>query len=112
MICPHCHKEFSVVPEKRKVKSDFTLPGWIDPEVWQGFEEMRQKIRSPLTNRARNMTVNQLEIFRAQGHDPNAVLDESTRMGWRGVFLPRAGKQNALEVRNRKIAEEFPDDLD
>ena len=62
------------------------LPDWISTEAWEGFDAMRRKSRHPLTPRAAKLVVNELAKLRAAGHDPNAVLDQSTRNGWRDVF--------------------------
>lgn len=63
-----------------------TLPEWIDSEAWDGYEEMRRKIRKPMTDRARSMAVRELERLKADGYDPNAVLDQSTFNSWQGLF--------------------------
>lgn len=62
------------------------LPDWIDAEAWSGFVEMRRKIRKPMTERAARLTVRDLEKLKAAGQDPNAVLDQSTKRCWQGVF--------------------------
>lgn len=65
----------------------FALPEWIDPDVWQGFEEMRRKIRKPLTDYARRLIVRQLErIWREYHHPPAEVLEQSIMLGYQGVF--------------------------
>ena len=62
------------------------LPDWVPRQAWAGFEETRKKLRKPLTEYAVNLIVKRLNDFRAAGHDPGAVLDQSTEMGWQGVF--------------------------
>jgi hypothetical protein len=64
----------------------FTLPEWIDREAWKGYEEMRVKIRKPLTDRARVLIVRDLEELCRAGQDAKEVLDVSTKKGWQGVF--------------------------
>lgn len=67
------------------------LPEWIDQEAWDGFCEMRRAMKKiPFTDRAQKMVLKSLYDLRAAGHDPNAALDQSTLMGWRDVFPPRA----------------------
>ena len=61
----------------------FTLPPIIRPEVWQGFEEMRKRIRKPMTDHMRKLIVGKLKRL---GGDPNRILEESTMNGWPGVF--------------------------
>ncbi len=62
------------------------LPDWIDVEAWEGYEEMRRKIRKPMTDRARTLAVRELEKLKAAGNDPNEVLDQSTLHSWQGLF--------------------------
>lgn len=71
---------------RAKARVGLVLPGWIDPQIWKGYEEMRKKMRAPLTERAKQTTLGTLDKLRAQGHDANAVLDQSIQRGWRGVF--------------------------
>lgn len=61
-------------------------PAWIDSEVWAGFVASRKKIRFPLTPYAARLILRQVEKLKAAGADPNEVLDQSTRNGWRDVF--------------------------
>jgi hypothetical protein len=79
----------SISKSKEKEKAtpaDFRPPVWIDPKAWAGFVEMRKRERHPLTQRACEIIVKKLDVMMANGHDPNAVLDQSTANGWRGVF--------------------------
>lgn len=67
------------------------LPEWITTnqplrEAWDGFVEMRKKIKHPLTKRATELAVYELEKLRNAGHDPVAVLNRSTLNDWRGLF--------------------------
>ena len=75
--------ESVTVPEK---PLGFVLPKWIDSDAWAGFEEMRKKIRAPLTDRARAGIVKELQKICALGDNGAAILDQSTRNSWRGVF--------------------------
>lgn len=61
-------------------------PDWVQPEAWSGFVAMRKRERHPLTPRAAALVIAELERLRAAGDDPSAVLDQSTRNGWRDVY--------------------------
>ncbi len=75
-----------------KQQSHFVLPDWIGADSWQGYEEMRKRIRKPMTDRARKLAIADLENLRSHGEDPAAVLDQSTMNGWQGLFeLRRTG---------------------
>lgn len=65
------------------------LPQYIDPEAWDGFTDMRRRIRAPLTPRAAKLILYELQRIKDAGHDPNAALDQSTMLGWRDVWPPK-----------------------
>lgn len=65
------------------------LPDWIDPEVWTGFEEMRVKIKKPMTDRARELVVIELGKLKASGEDHHASLNQSTLNDWQDVYRVR-----------------------
>lgn len=64
----------------------FVLPDWIPKEHWDAYEEMRNKIRKPMTDAARRMAVLKLGNLNEQGHPPNQVLRQSVFNGWQGLF--------------------------
>jgi hypothetical protein len=65
------------------------LPEWIDRDAWAAYEEMRKKIRKPMTARAREIIIGKLEKFASQGIEPTAVLEQSIANCWQDVFEPR-----------------------
>lgn len=74
--------------QEQKQKKDkgprFALPAWVPSDVWQAFEEHRQRLRKPMTDRARVLMLRELEKLRPA--DPGAVLEQSIRKGWQDVF--------------------------
>ncbi len=62
------------------------LPDWLNKETWSAFKETRQKMRAPLTNSAAKLLLTKLSRFRADGDDPNLVLEQSITNGYRGIF--------------------------
>lgn len=62
------------------------LPGYVDKDAWEGFVEMRRKIKAPLTVRAATLILFELQRIKDAGHDPNASLDQSTMKCWRDVW--------------------------
>jgi hypothetical protein len=70
----------------REKKESLALPDWIEKESWDGFVAMRKAIRKPLTPRAMQLTVRELEKLLSAGEDVNAVLNQSTMNSWQGVF--------------------------
>jgi hypothetical protein len=62
------------------------LPTWIDSNLWHDYLEMRKKIRKPATLRAQELVIKKLDELRAEGQDPNRVLEQSIENSWQGVF--------------------------
>ena len=94
------------IKEKPKNKSSaqtapFVLPDWIPVEEWNGFVEMRQRMRSPLTSRAKYLCISKLASLLQQAQRPEAVLNQSVENGWKGLF-PLNGKS----VRDEAIRTE------
>lgn len=51
------------------------------------YAEMRKKIRAPLTDRARELTISELEKLAPGDTEMQIlILDQSVQKGWRGVF--------------------------
>lgn len=75
--------------EEKKTKSHFVLPSWIPSDAWDAFEESRKKLRKPLTDRARQLSVAELQRLRDQGHAPVAVIERAVLRGWL-TFYPLA----------------------
>jgi hypothetical protein len=67
----------------------FVLPDWVPKEPWQGFEAMRQRIKKPLSDRAKRMAVNKLDDLRKQGHDAAKVLEQSEFNQWQDLYAPK-----------------------
>ena len=65
------------------------LPAYLDPDAWQGFAEMRTKIKKPMTTRAAKMILTELQKIKDAGHDANAALDQSTMHCWLDVYAPK-----------------------
>ena len=67
-----------------KRNKGFVLPDWISQDSWDGFVEMRKKIKKPLTDRACTGIINKLDKFGKQNAD--AILDQSTENCWQTVY--------------------------
>ncbi len=72
--------------EKEKKEAQAPLPDWMPIDAWNGFIEMRKKIRKPMTARAIKLTISKLDELKKSGNDPEMVLDQSTQRDWAGVF--------------------------
>ena len=50
------------------------------------YVEMRKEIKKPMSGRAVKMAVKKLEELKAEGHDPQKVLEQSIFRSWAGLF--------------------------
>lgn len=79
-------------------------------DALHGFEEMRKKLRKPLTDRAKKLTLGKLEKL-APGNEEMqiAILDQSIESGWQGVYPLKTenwnGKRNNDKPRQYREAE-------
>ncbi len=81
--------ELSIEPSKRakaKAKQLIGLPDWLPSKAWNGFVTARKEAKKPMTARAVELAIKQLDDLRSQGHHPAAVLDQSVMRGWSGLF--------------------------
>ena len=74
---------------KNKEEAQAPLPDWIPVEAWNGYAEMRKKIRKPMTARAQALVLKALAGIRDRGFDVESALDNSTRNGWIDVYEPK-----------------------
>ena len=64
-------------------------------ENWNGFCEMRKKIKKPLTDRAAKMILNELErLAPGDNHIKGLILDQSVKRCWQDVY-PLKGDKSA-----------------
>lgn len=64
-------------------------------ENWNGFCEMRKKIKKPLTDRAAKMILNELErLAPGDNHTKGLILDQSVKRCWQDVY-PLKGEKSA-----------------
>lgn len=85
-ITPIIPFEQNVLFEELKPIAKNETPEWMPMEAWDGFLVMRKKIKKPATDRAIAMLIKKLDGFRAQGADPEAILDQSTLNCWQDLY--------------------------
>lgn len=83
------------------------LPDWIDPAAWAGYVEMRKRKRAPMTARAQVLVIRELTKLRSQGHDPTAVLDQSTQRTWTDIYEIKTGDKNGNRLRKPTAHDAF-----
>ncbi len=77
--------------QKKKATREKDLPDWIPQGAWQAYVEMRNRIRAPLTDKAKQLTWKKLEALRDEGHPVDQVLEQSVERSYRGVFGLKGG---------------------
>lgn len=73
------------------------VPEWMPAEQWNAYHDMRDRMRKRPTAHAVSLMIGKLQDWRAKGHDPGEILDNSTLNNWTGIFEPKAndnGKRN------------------
>lgn len=72
---------------KTRAKSAFALPGWIPAGAWNDYAEMRQRIGKPMTDRAKELAIEELQkLCAGDSIMATAVLDQSVFKSWQGLF--------------------------
>lgn len=67
----------------------FVLPDWIPQDTWAAYCKARTAKKAKNEPHALGLIVKDLERFRAVGHDPVEILNNSIKSGWAGVFEPK-----------------------
>ena len=73
------------------------FPDWLPLNEWAAFEDMRNKIRKPMTDRARELAFKRLNELRAGGNDPADVLNQSVLNSYQGLFPVKGRKEERDE---------------
>jgi hypothetical protein len=88
------HLDVSVF-EDVKPPAALVLPDWIPAETWAAYLKTRQGKRAKNEPHALGLIIADLEKFKAKGHDPVTVLNNSIKGGWAGVFEPKGSPVSA-----------------
>ncbi len=76
--------------DTRADATGFVLPDWIPADAWEAFMETRKAKNAKSTPYALGLIVKSLAAFKAEGHDPVAILNTSIKAGWSDVYPPKA----------------------
>ena len=74
--------------------------------AWDGWVEMRVRIKKPMTERARDMAVAKLKAMKDGGHDIKAILERSEFKNYTDLY-PLADQDLKAGSRNAGVAERF-----
>lgn len=92
---------------RRLVTTDFVLPDWIPADAWAAFMETRKTKKAKSTAYALGLIVKSLEAFKADGHDPLAILNASIKAGWSDVYPPKVPAAAMTPARRTPAPENF-----
>ena len=93
------------------------LPDWLPASCWKDWVDHRKSIRKPMTQRAAELSIGQLDDLRSKGFTPKQVIENAIVCGWQGLYAPKtdrqsqvngakpANRQKQLEERNRQVAD-------
>lgn len=70
------------------------LPEWLSVELWQKWATFRKERRAPLTAISCRQQIQDLTIWRSEGHDIAKIIDYSVRGGYQGLFEPKGAPGN------------------
>lgn len=75
---------------KLELKLESQLPIFINKNLFDGFVEMRKKIKKPLTEHAKELLLKDLTKFEnLKIGNANIALENSIKNSWQGVFEPK-----------------------
>jgi len=88
-------------PVKTGASDSFILPEDIDPVIWNAFIEMRNKMKAPLTNKAKELIISKLDKLILPGQSKDDILKQSIEHSWKGVFELKTGGSNGTGTHSR-----------
>ena len=72
--------------DTKRIDDDLGNAG-ISLEVWEGYREMRKKMKKPLTDRAEQLAIKKAVSLSVKCRcTPDDIIDQSTMNGWLGLF--------------------------
>lgn len=97
----------------RKRSATFAIPDWINSDHWNAWHSSPK--RKKATTEQKQLAVNKLDAWRQDGQDYAGALENAAMGGYQGLFLPDkattarqpVNKQQALEQRNRAVADQW-----
>lgn len=93
--------------DTRADATGFVLPDWIPADAWAAFMETRKTKKAKSTAYALGLIVKSLEAFKADGHDPLAILNASIKAGWSDVYPPKVPAAAMTPARRTPAPENF-----
>lgn len=82
--------------KESKSSSATEIPDWVPDRAWKAFVEMRQKIKKPLTEYAKELALKELQNLVTQGQNAEAVINQSVLKSWQGFFAVKAAANGTV----------------
>ena len=90
--------------KKAKPKVDLVLPAWMPQELWQDVIDHRKSMKCPVTTKALQTVLQDLEKHHSAGQNLREMLTQSVVNGWKGMFpvkaQPAPASKNSSGNRN------------
>lgn len=84
-----------------ELKLESQLPIFINKDLFDSFVEMRNKIKKPLTDKAKELLLKDLTNFEnLKAGNANIALENSIKNSWQGVFEPKPNNQQQQPKQN------------
>lgn len=61
-------------------------PDWLPLDLWEAFKEMRVKIKKPMTAKAEELRLKDLENLMGQGYDTQKILERTIKKCWQDFY--------------------------
>ena len=84
---------------KKSKSITLELPEWLPENIWNDFVELRKFIKKPMTDRAKQLMLLNLQKIKDNGHDPILAINKSIANNWSDIYEP---KPNTLNVINKQ----------
>ena len=95
---------------QKKETPKIQIPDFIDSEAWKAFEEMRVKIKKPLTDYAKKLAFRNLDRLRADGENVLEVINQSILSDYSGLWPVRKYSNINHEMKIHKSHVPFSDE--
>jgi hypothetical protein len=104
-MCMHVHARVERKGKEKEwkgIRVTDALPDWLDKEAWATWNDHRAELRKKQTAKSIASQIRFLEKYKA---DHTAILDQSVRNGWTGLFELKADYRKPEPSRTVK---DFP----
>jgi hypothetical protein len=85
---------------KKSKSITLELPEWLPENIWNDFVELRKFIKKPMTDRAKQLMLANLQKIKDNGHDPILAINKSIANNWSDIYEP---KPNAFNVISKPV---------